>query len=58
MKKTLHIELTKSDYEKFRYFLKTEKINYEPSACYNLIHIIVNVDENELEKCNKFLETL
>lgn len=58
MKHFYSVELNKEDAEKLKTYLKAEKIYFEPSSCYNLIHFEVKADEVELNKVNAFLENL
>ena len=58
MKRFYNAELNKEDAEKLKVFLKENGIYFEPSACYNLIHFEIKVDETELKKVNDFLKTL
>lgn len=58
MKRFYNVELNKEDAEKLKAYLKENGIYFEPSACYNLIHFEIKVDEMELEKVNKFLAGL
>ena len=58
MKNFYSVELNKKDAEKLKVHLKSNGIYFEPSACYNLIHFEIKVDEAELKKVNEFLETL
>lgn len=58
MKHFYNVELNKQDAEKLKTFLKVNKIYFEPSECYNLIHFEVKADEKELDKVNEFLEKL
>ena len=55
MKRFYNVELNKEDAEKLKVYLKENGIYFEPSACYNLIHFEIKVDEAELDKVNKFL---
>lgn len=58
MKHFYNVELNKEDAEKLKAYLKENKIYFEPSSCYNLIHFEIKVDTEELEKVNGFLEKL
>ena len=58
MRKYFNVELNKEDAEKLKVFLKENGIYFEPSACYNLIHFEVKVNEEELKMVDNFLETL
>lgn len=58
MKNFYGVELNKEDAEKLKAYLKANGIYFEPSACYNLIHFEVKVDDKELKMVNDFLENL
>ena len=58
MKNFYNAELNKEDAEKLKAYLKENGIYFEPSACYNLIHFEIKVDEVELKKVNEFLKAL
>ena len=58
LKKYYSVELNQKIADKFKVFLKQNNIYFEPSACYNLVHFEVKVDEKELKKVNNFLDTL
>ena len=58
MKRFYSVELNKEDAEKLKSYLKDNGIYFEPSACYNLIHFEIKVNEEELKKVNGFLENL
>ena len=58
MKRFYSVELPQEQAEKLKVFLKQNKIYFEPSACYNLIHFEIKMNEEEAEKVNGFLETL
>lgn len=58
MKHFYNVELNKEDAEKLKVYLKENGIYFEPSACYNLIHFEINIDEEEVKKVNAFLENL
>ena len=58
MKHYYNVELNKEDAEKLKVYLKENGIYFEPSACYNLIHFEIKVDEEEVKKVNGFLEKL
>ena len=58
MKHFYNVELNKEDAEKLKMYLKENEIYFEPSACYNLIHFEIKVDEEEVKKVNAFLEKL
>lgn len=51
-----NIELKKEEAEKLKAFLKTNKITYEPSGCYDYIHFEILCNERETETINQFLE--
>lgn len=54
----MNVELTPEDADKNREFLRENKIKFESSGCYNLVHFEVYVNEEELELCDAFLATL
>ncbi len=58
MKRFYSVELNKEDAEKLKVYLKENGIYFEPSACYNLVHFEIKVNEAELAKVNAFLENL
>lgn len=58
MREFYNVELNKDEAEKFKTYLKANGIYFEPSACYNLIHFEIKVDEAELKMVNEFLENL
>lgn len=58
MRKFYNVELNKDEAEKLKVYLKENGIYFEPSACYNLIHFEIKVDEAELKMVNDFLENL
>lgn len=58
MEKFYSVELGKDYAEKLKAFLNAEGIYYEPSACYNLIHFEIKLDEAEVKKVSEFLEAL
>lgn len=58
MKHFYNVELNTEQAEELKVYLKENGIYFEPSACYNLIHFEVKMDNEELEKVNKFLEGL
>lgn len=57
-KKYYNVELNKEESEQLKIYLKENKIYYEPSQCYNLIHFEIKCNKEELEKVNQFLDTL
>ena len=58
MKTFYNVELKKEKAEKLKAYLKENKIYFEPSACYNLIHFEIKENEKELKQVNSFLENL
>lgn len=56
--KFYNVELKPEQAEKFKMFLKKEGIYFEPSACYNLIHFEIKLNEKDVEKVNQFLESI
>lgn len=57
-RKWLNVELTHNESIVFKKFLDFNKIKYETSACYNLVHFEVYVNTWETEKCDDFLYNL
>lgn len=57
-KKWYSIELNQTQAEQLKTYLKNNNIYFEPSSCYNLIHIEVKASNEEVEKINKFLDTI
>ena len=53
-----NVELTREKWKLFKAYLNGNKIKYEPSEAYNLIHIVVWCSESEAAKANNFLELL
>ena len=51
-----NIELTPDNWEKMRTYLIEHGINYEPSECFNLVHITIWCNQEQAENINKFLE--
>lgn len=58
MRKFYSVELNKADAEKLKTFLRYNGIYFEPSACYNLIHFEIKLNEAELKMVDGFLENL
>lgn len=58
MERYYYVELIKEDAERFKVFLKSNGIYFEPSSCYNLIHFAVKADEEKLKMVNDFLDNL
>lgn len=58
MRKWLNCELSKSEWEKTRVFLKENNIRHEVSECGTLVHIEVLVNNSEAAIINDFLNTL
>lgn len=58
MKKTYSIMLDKKDTKKVKNFLRTMEAYFEPSECGEFIMISVDLDNEELECVNSFLDTL
>ena len=44
--------------EALKVFLKQNNIYFEPSACYDLVHLEVLASPEEIKKVNEFLDTL
>lgn len=58
MKLYKNVELSKSDSNKLKEFLKNNKIKFETSGADNLVHFEILVNKFEEIKINEFLETL
>lgn len=58
MRKWLSTELTKSEWEKTRAFLKENAIRYEASGCGSMVHIEMYVSTKEADIINSFLDAL
>ena len=52
------VELNHEQAENLKAFLKANQIYYEPSACFNLIHFEIKMDEAEAKMVNDYLENL
>ena len=58
MKLYKNVELSKSDAEELKVFLKNNKIKFEASGVENLIHFEILVNQFEEKKINDFIDTL
>lgn len=58
MKLYKNVELPKSDSDKLKEFLNNNKIKYETSEAYNLIHFEILVNQFEEKSINEFLENI
>ena len=58
MRKFYSVELDKDKAERFKVYLRASGIYFEPSACYNLIHFEVKLNDAELKMVNEYLEKL
>ena len=58
MKKTYSIMLDKKDAKKVKNFLRSMDTYFEPSQRGEFIMISVNLDDEEVECINSFLDTL
>lgn len=58
MREFYSVELDKAKAERFKVYLRANGIYFEPSACYNLIHFEVKLNEAELKMVNEYLENL
>ena len=58
MRKWLNVELSKSEWEKTRVFLKENAIKYEASGCGSNVHIEMYVNTEETDMINNFLDSL
>lgn len=58
--KYYNTELTLAESEKFRCFLYGMGVKHESSACYNLIHfeMLLDEDSEEFQKISDFLNSL
>lgn len=52
----LNVELTVGQAVTFGYYLRKHDIKHEKSACYNLIHFEVYVNEEEQKECDNYLD--
>lgn len=50
------VELPKEKADKLQGYLRENNILFEPSECYNLIHIECFMDENQLEATNVWIK--
>lgn len=53
-----NVELNKDKAEKFNKYLKENIVVFEPSEAYNLVHFECFMNEEELDKANKYLAKL
>lgn len=58
MKLYKNVELSKSDAEQLKVFLKNNKIKFETSGAENLVHFEILINKFEEKKINEFLEAL
>lgn len=58
MKLYKNVELSKTEAEQLKVFLKNNKIKFETSGADNLVHFEILVNQFEEKKINEFLETL
>lgn len=58
MKLYKNVELSKSDAEQLKVFLKNNKIKFEASGAENLVHFEILINKFEEKKINEFLDTL
>lgn len=58
MKLYKNVELSKSDAEQLKVFLKNNKIKFETSGVENLVHFEILVNQFEEKKINDFIDTL
>lgn len=58
MKLYKNVELSKSDAEQLKVFLKNNKIKFETSGAENLVHFEILVNKFEEKKINDFIDTL
>lgn len=57
-KRWMCCEVSRTDWEKLRIFLKKNGIKYEPSECYTRIHVEVFVNNLERDMIDQFIDTL
>ena len=51
-------DLPQKTAESLKAFLKENEIYFEPSSCYDLVHFEVLANPEEIEKINKFLDSI
>lgn len=56
MERFYNIELTKEDWAKYREELINRGLYFEPSECWNLVHIEVKCTESEVEELNRWCD--
>ena len=56
--KNYNIELSPDNWQKLRAYLIKNDISFEPSECFDLIHIEIKCNEHQAENINKFLEAV
>ena len=58
MKKWYNVELNEEDAIKLHIFLTDNSINHELSRAYNLVHVEIELDDDEYIEVEKFLEQM
>ena len=56
--KNYNVELSRENWQVFRKYLIENNITFEPSECFNLIHVEIKCSEHQAAKINNFLEAL
>jgi hypothetical protein len=56
--KWYNVELTQNESNLFKAFLMRNKIKFESSGCYNLVHFEVYASKEQANMLNTFLETI
>lgn len=51
-------ELSKSESEMFKSFLRDNGIKFDSCQCYNGVMVSVFCDEETMNRCNSFIDTL
>lgn len=57
-KQFYNVALNQEQAKQLNLYLKQNGIYFEPSACYNLVHFEIKMNEAEFKKVNKFIEKL
>ena len=58
MRKWYSVELNEEDAVKLHLFLIDNSINHELSRAYNLVHVEIELDDDEYREVEKFLEEM
>ena len=56
--KWYNVELTQKESDLFKVFLMRNRIKFETSGCYNLVHFEVYASQTQADMLNTFLETI